>query len=313
MYLYILTLYTLIYVTLCILRLNFHSYSNTTNRVDEIQTPHSSNILTKNSTVTLILISYAALTWVVCEYSGSEANLSTEFWPLTYVALTFLFAFFGLKESNSSGSGASIENIYPFMGLYALFSICLCLVTNTTHLYLLFEIGSYLNILMLLFNLAKTRTLNTHVNLVAISITFLVNFLASLVFYFFLYTTIYESGLISFLQLTYVSPQSSCQSLFLTLFCLIKFNVGPWIVGGVLLYKGYSMRYLYIYSIISLTFLTPILFQLLISAPAHLIILGFVISTGLIISLTSGTSTSAKHLLSYSTSLLYIYILCLIM
>lgn len=201
------------------------------------------------------------------------------------------------------------KNSLVLVNFLLLFSLITLLLLNTTNLlqfYIVLEILAYTNILFfVLFKLNSHQQSNQW--LVASIISFLLNFITSIIFFMFISFFIWRINYPSWEILTFFKPVF-WESILVSLFIITKLGVGPWLVGNYHSYLGYNLYYLIIYTINMLIIVTPLLLSFYFYWGNSLFILLFLIYLYIYIASTLQNVKSLKSLFAYSTVILYTYL-----
>ena len=167
--------------------------------------------------------------------------------------------------------------------------------------------------MLLLVSQKQTTNFNSKQHLNATIISFILNFMSSVLFFIYIVLLTWESGCYSWNFLN-TFDVTSISSVILTSAILIKLGVGPWLSGNYHSYAGYSLLYLVIYTINFVIILTPVLIWLYLNLGNTLIAAISLLSIIIYISGTLHTVRSVKSLFAYSTVIIYFYLflICLV-
>jgi hypothetical protein len=211
----------------------------------------------------------------------------------------------------SYGSSFKINPMLSILVVIFVYSSALTLLTvNLVQLYLVFEVTAYINMIFLTFSvLNRTEHQNSSSSISGILVLFILNFITSIVFFSVILAYLSKFSILA-LNLLWVSDDLLTSTL-LCIMVMVKLGSGPWLIGLTAAYKNYRLDYLLVYTICSVTLLTPIFVYLLQHSSLILIISSLVV-LGLFISNTSTLISNLKELFAYSTALLYFYIILII-
>lgn len=193
-----------------------------------------------------------------------------------------------------------------FLVIFSLTTLLLLLTNNIFQFYIILEILAYINILFfILFKIYSHTQSNQW--LIAAIISFLLNFITSIIFFSFIIIWTWRINYPSWELLTLFKANVFESTLF-SLFVLTKLGVGPWLVGNYHSYLGYNLFYLITYTVNMLLIVTPLLFTLYFTIGNNIIILLFLIYVYIYIASTISNVKSLKSLFAYSTVIVYTYL-----
>lgn len=193
-----------------------------------------------------------------------------------------------------------------FLVIFSLTTLLLLLTNNIFQFYIILEILAYINILFfILFKIYSHTQSNQW--LIAAIISFLLNFITSIIFFSFIIIWTWRINYPSWELLTLFKANVFESTLF-SLFVLTKLGVGPWLVGNYHSYLGYNLFYLITYTVNMLLIVTPLLFTLYFTIGNNIIILLFLIYAYIYIASTISNVKSLKSLFAYSTVIVYTYL-----
>lgn len=196
--------------------------------------------------------------------------------------------------------------LLSFLMIFSLTTFLLLTATNLLQFYVILEILAYTNILF--FILFKLHT-NTRANqwLVASIISFLMNFLTSIIFFTFIIIWTWRISYPSW-DILHFFKTNVVESTLFSIFVLTKLGVGPWLIGNYHSYLGYNLYYLIIYTINMMVIVTPIVILLFFLFGHKWYIILFLMYTYIYITSTLSNVKSLKSLFAYSTVIIYTYL-----
>lgn len=227
-------------------------------------------------------------------------NLNPNTLILVLTTLLFVIAFTSLYLTHLKGV------LLSFLMIFSLTTCILLTATNLLQFYIILEILAYTNILFFILFKLHTHT-NSNQWLVASIISFLMNFITSIIFFTFIIMWTWRIGYPSWDLLNFFQTNSIESTLF-SIFVVTKLGVGPWLVGNYHSYLGYNLYYLIIYTVNMLVVVTPIIISLFFLFGHKWYIILFLIYTYIYLASTLSNVKSIKSLFAYSTVIIYTYL-----
>lgn len=304
---------TLLYVLLTYIRLNFLNIKSFLSSKDVMV---KDNLLIQNNhsilyrMYTLIFFISILISQPYILYSNLFLyNMSINPNILSLLNLILLLIIFYISSSSSNQDSRCYTSLSLIFTLLTLLSLS---ITNLYQLYLVLELVAYTN-LLLLVSQKQTTFNNSKQHLNATIISFMLNFLSSILFFIYIVSITWDNGCYSW-NFIILFQDSTFQSIILTSAILIKLGVGPWLSGNYHAYAGYNLLYLVVYTLNFVIILTPVLIWLYLNSGYTLLAAISLISVILYISGTLHTVRSVKSLFAYSTVIIYFYLflICLI-
>ena len=204
-----------VYAIFAFIRLNFLTlrtfntkFDSGTNRCVP-QTAHSADL------VTFFLSATAAMTLVPLITSGSAGPFATAIQLQAGLLLSAL-----VLRLIKSGQG----NFTPVAVLFTLLSCLLLLANNLLQVYILIEIAAYLNLLFLAAYGLHASAQRSHQNIAAMLISFILNFISSLLLYMYCLGWGYDVGDLTAQYWVFETSRIACVG---TAFLIIKLGTGP--------------------------------------------------------------------------------------
>lgn len=293
----------LTFAVLTFLRLNFFTIRNYSTKYDYFVNP--SNVRKENfsSLFLFFLTVTSALFYLVARVGINFSSLH----PNNNLAILMLLSTILLVYMFGKGKSSPIFG--PIASIFSLSGLLLFCADNIMQFYLIIEVLAYLNLLFIaLYSTLKPKKSQSYI--LALVVSFILNFIASIVFFLFILSVLWHSGVFSFSHIILHAPEGVVS--LLTLLILLKIGVGPWAVGNITSYQGYALSYLAVYTAVSVSMVTPSL--LLVSDfNVNQYITVFSVSCAIFfISKTLHSVTNLKSLFAYSTVIVYIYILLVV-
>lgn len=223
----------------------------------------------------------------------------------TLISLLVICVIFFVLKSESHAQ------LIPLGLLFSLISLILYVSTNLYQLYIILEILAYTNLLFLTVYALVSPSYSTNQQLIAMIINFILNFISSIILFTAIVFLCWYINYPTIWGLTNLNIPALSNNLLLFA-VLVKLGAGPWLAGNSYSYKGYSLPYLLIYTVSSITVVLPTLLHLLPYIQYNLISLFVVISLLLFISQTLHKVVSLKALFAYSTTILHSYIILIL-
>lgn len=299
---------TLLYLLFTYIRMNFMQIRSFATKKDFFA-HHSITTQPNASHLYSYILSFILCTYIMLTLSLQLDSIKTIFQQITFLPFVEVFTVFLLVSMRIvfSLNFAKQKNINwaPLMLILTFTSLHIYSTGNLLQFYLLLEVMAYITLLFLSLSLGGegSKTVTT-----ALIISFVLNFLSSILFFTFLLYFSWNYGYPTWDSL-YMWTPSSTACMLLLIAILVKVGIGPWLSGNILNYMGFSLNYLIIYTISFLLTIVPVLLSLFYYVNIPLITLLLLVLVITYINLTSLSVVSLKSLFAYSTVILFIYLI----